>query len=209
MLKLLNSAYEPPSRLTVQRHICSERDDLKLRVKEALRKSPEKVFLTTGAWSSSIYRGYVFITAHWIDQDWKLKSKVIEFKRFATPHTGTATADLLISVINELDLAEKIQCITIDNGSGMCAGIKILHEKPAVNGGAHDDLRSFHIRCVAYVFNLAVKECLHIFREEVNNIRDLISSVRSSVKRREKFNILKVELGLNDVGLPGFDVETR
>lgn len=133
------------------------------------------------------------------DENLTLRSRIIDFKRYVTPHTGAASADLLLSVIDDWDLKYKIQCITSDNGSDMCSGIRLLYENLSIHGTVSAALPYFHIRCVVHVISPAVKECVNIVRNEASQIRSLISSIKSSTKRRDKFDELKVELGLKIV----------
>lgn len=42
-----------------------------------------------------VYEEVLIVTGHWIDNDWNLKSIIIEFARFRTPHTGRAAKAFL------------------------------------------------------------------------------------------------------------------
>lgn len=64
---IFHSSFKPLSRMTVQRHIHKERDDLRLIFKELLRKLPGKLSLTTESWSLRLYRGYSVVTGHLMD----------------------------------------------------------------------------------------------------------------------------------------------
>lgn len=61
----------------------------------------------------------------------------------------------------------------------------------------HRNVRDFHVRRVAHVVNMAVKECLRIVRDIFNDVRALINSFFSSVKRRDIYDQVCVELGLS------------
>ena len=54
------------------------------------KKESGKVSIKPDAWSSRMYKGYMVVTAHWIDSSWNLQSAVIDFNRFLTSHTGDA-----------------------------------------------------------------------------------------------------------------------
>lgn len=58
------------------------------------------------------------------------------------------------------------------------------------------------------VVNIAVKECLNMMRTEIVSSRSLINSIRASVKHRDLFEKVRIELG-DIVRLPVMDVETR
>lgn len=149
------------------------------------------------------------VTAHWIDEQWTLRAAILEFKRFPTPYTGDAVCAFLNDVIESWELSKDIRAITTDNAADMCNRLKKLRENL---NGSHPGLyachKSFHVWCIAHVINLAVKECMSVVHIQIGKIRAVINSIRPSVKRRDIFNDIRVELGdMSD--LPCMDCETR
>lgn len=65
-----------------------------------------------------------------------------------------------------------------------------------------------HQRCIAHIINLAVKYGMHIIQEMVKTKRMNVSSIYSSVKRRDIYGIVCKELKLSHFFL-GLDVLTR
>ena len=139
----VNGSISVPSRFTVQRYICKERDDLQLRVQDLLRASTTRIGLTTDAWSSRVFRGYIVISAHWIDDEWNLRSCILTFESFPSPHTGRAFSDLLLRAIADWKLTDRLQGVTTDNGSDICAGIRLFHEELMLNDCRLTQLSSF------------------------------------------------------------------
>lgn len=198
-----------PSRMTIQRRIADLTEDKKAEMKSMLKKTRGKVSLTADAWSSKIYRGYMVVTAHWIDESWSLKSAVLEFSRFYTPHTGDAAAAFLFDVIQDWDLGKDIRAITTDNAADMCKGVSTLCSNlNSMFPSAHRDLSSFHVRCIAHIVNLGVQDCMAPVHGQITKIRAILSSLRCSVKRRDVFEEVCLELGQR-VSLPCLDCETR
>lgn len=70
------------------------------------------------------------------------------------------------------------------------------------------DPNSFHVRCMAHVNNLAVKECMLKVYSKIEKIRYLLSAIRASVKCRDLFESVSKELHLT-CQLPNPDSETR
>ena len=68
-----------------------EREKLKLRQK--LKEIPGRICLTTDLWRALTVEGYLCLTAHYIDSDWSLKSRILDFCAFPPPHTGGAIAN--------------------------------------------------------------------------------------------------------------------
>lgn len=112
-----------PSRHTIKRRIFDIENHLRANVQIALNESGSKKSLTADAWSSVIYRGYVVVTGHLIDEKWEFQSVILGFRRLHTPHTGNANCELLENVISEWNLGSDIQCVTTDNASDIISGI--------------------------------------------------------------------------------------
>ena len=56
--------------------------------KKALERIPSRVCLTSDLWTASTNEGYMCLTAHFVDEDWKLNNKVLSFCHMPPPHTG-------------------------------------------------------------------------------------------------------------------------
>lgn len=54
---------------------------------------------------------------------------------------------------------------------------------------------AFHVRCIARVINLGVKDFLKIVQESICTIRSLVLAIKASVKSRDLCENLCVELG--------------
>ena len=106
------------------------------------------------------------------------------------------------------NLKSKVRAITSDNGSDIVAGISHLYQR-VFTSGSHRSIRDFHVRCIAHVVNLAVRECLSQVHSEIQAIRALLNSIRSSTKRRDLFERVRDEMGEVHTHCPGLDVVTR
>lgn len=65
--------------------------DHRVKLMKHLTSNTSKVCLTADACSSKIYKGYMEVTGHWVDDSWNMRSAILDFCRFPTPHTGDAT----------------------------------------------------------------------------------------------------------------------
>ena len=208
MFRILDSEVDVPSRHTMRNRVLAREDDYFLQMKYFLHLSKSKVALTADAWSSSIYKGYMSVTAHWVDNGWVMHSALLEFKRFLTPHTGEAAKVFLKEVIGEWNLNRRISSVTTDNAADMVKGIELLRKDLDKETPGMYASTSFHTRCVAHVINLAVKECMSDIHSKIDKVRKLLNAIRASIKRRDVFDSVKLEFNM-DVGLPELDVETR
>ena len=66
------------------------------------------------------------ITAHYIDNEWKLNKRIISFKIINAPHNGKNIAFLINDEIIDFGIRDKIFTITLDNASNNDAAVSRL-----------------------------------------------------------------------------------
>lgn len=167
------------------------------------------VSFTAGVWSSTIYKGYMVVTVHWVEDGWKMRSAIFDFRRFPTPHTGEATCNFLEQVVSTWKLGSAIQAITSDNATDMVSGARklwtVLRTQHPTSYTTKD---MFYVRCISHVPNLAVKECMKIEEGPDRNIRAVVSSLGALVKRKDEIMSVVKELNM-EPSLPTVHCETR
>lgn len=210
MVQVLNPILTVPSRQKTQRLITAKQISLHERLRSYIISSAQSVSLPCDAWSSRVYKGYMVVTIHWIDQDWNMRNTILDFIRFKTPHTGEASYSVLLDTVKTWNLERLVYSITTDNATDIVKGVKLLrkHLYKTYSMESHRPDGNFHVKCLAHVLNLAVKECMGLIHDKITKIRKLIGCLQCSVKRKDVFNDVKVELGLR-LELPGLDVDTR
>nr|KYP53174.1 Putative AC9 transposase [Cajanus cajan] len=75
------------SRTTLARDIYKLWDSEREILKEFISQNCQRVCLTTDTWTSSQNLSYMCLTSHFIDNNWKLQKKVLNFCQ-VTRHTG-------------------------------------------------------------------------------------------------------------------------
>jgi hypothetical protein len=154
LVKSLNRFYNIPSRDTLVRAINDQYGVVHQQFRTVLDSIPGCVALTCDGWSSRIMRGYFVITVHWICSDWVLRSCVLDFKYFPTPHNTLTTCDLLHGVIIDNNLQTRIRAVTTDSASEMAPALDLVRNR--LNEGFGLRLQStWHIRCICHVMNRA------------------------------------------------------
>lgn len=95
MVKSLDMVCTPPGQKVISWKFVTIVVHNSINVHALLQSAINLISLTTDAWSSQFYRGYVAVAAHSIDERWNLKSVLLEFQRFPTPRTASKTSSLL------------------------------------------------------------------------------------------------------------------
>lgn len=114
---------------------------------------PGYVGLTTDCWTSTTTKGYITVTAHYIDESWKMKNKILATRELDNNsgevfrHTGENLARVLCDIVSEFEV-KSVSGITTDNASNMLS--------------AASEAKYTHINCFAHTLQLAVKDALSL-----------------------------------------------
>jgi hypothetical protein len=84
----LNPMFKEISRETCRNDCIKEFKEQKEALQEVFKDSQSRFSLTFDMWTSNQTLGYMCITCHYINIDWKVEKKVIKFSVVETPHSG-------------------------------------------------------------------------------------------------------------------------
>ncbi|XP_055959713.1 zinc finger BED domain-containing protein RICESLEEPER 4-like [Mercurialis annua] len=79
LMSLACPMFKMPSRWTVNRDCYSLFVEEKLKLKQFFKTNSQRVSFTSDSWTSNQRLNYMCITAHFIDNDWKLHKRIISF----------------------------------------------------------------------------------------------------------------------------------
>ncbi|CAD6258393.1 unnamed protein product [Miscanthus lutarioriparius] len=123
-----------------------------------------------------------------------LQKRIIGFGLVSSPHDGFTLFNALLKCLPEWKLEHKVFSITLDNAknnNNMVGSLrKNLLERHLMLGNG--DL--LHMRCVAHVLNLIVKEGFKVIDGATNRIRDSAKYIRSSQAHKQRFEEIIVQL---------------
>ncbi|XP_058003981.1 zinc finger BED domain-containing protein RICESLEEPER 2-like [Hevea brasiliensis] len=125
------------------------------------------------------------IIAHFIDNDWKLHKKIINFCPI-TSHKGDAIGRAIETYLLEWGL-DKILTITVDNARSNDIATAYLKKKLANWGVTISNSDYLYMRCMAHIVNLVVMDGLKDVGESVLKVRNAVRYIRSSLARLKKF----------------------
>jgi hypothetical protein len=72
------------------------------------QKSPGRVSLTFDGWTSKIMTAYLAVMAHWLTEDWQLRSELLAFSELGGSHSGENIGQELYNVAYKYDIEDKV-----------------------------------------------------------------------------------------------------
>nr|XP_023928812.1 zinc finger BED domain-containing protein RICESLEEPER 1-like [Quercus suber] len=163
-----------PSRQTMARDVIgiynSEREKLRKTMKGC------RVCLTTDTWTSIQILNYMCLTSHFIDDDWKLHKRILNFCQVEDHKEETIGRKI------EMSLCEwgidGIFTLTVDNASSNLTTIKFLQRVTKDWNGTVLENEFMHMRCCAHILNLIVGEGLKEIDASVARVREAVKVVK-------------------------------
>ncbi|KAL4584320.1 hypothetical protein LXL04_008917 [Taraxacum kok-saghyz] len=166
LVNALNGRVILPSRHTASRNVAQLYLDERRKLLKYLSNLNTTVHLTTDTWTSPCQRkNYMVVTAHFIDDDWVMHKRVVNFREVDT-HKGEDMARGLLVCIHEWGM-KKVMSMTVDNASRTA-------------------WRS-NISCMAHIINLIVKMGLQHQNYHVECVQNAVKYIRGSTQWIKKF----------------------
>lgn len=101
-------------------------------IKEKLKaklKNISKISLTTYIWKSRNQKiNYMVLDTHFINSNWKLQKRAINFVHIPSPRRGVEIVDCIFKFLKEWGIKNKMFAIFVDNASNNDVAIKILKD---------------------------------------------------------------------------------
>jgi hypothetical protein len=174
----------------------------------------DQICLTTDLWTAIDLTAYMVVTAHYISDQWELTKIIIGFKPLAPPHTGQAIADRLSETLIDWKSLAKVAFVTLDNASSNNLAMnrlqKFVNDRCRTPAGSLATSAYFHVRCLAHVINLVVKDGLKLVTSAVKNLQDSVRYIHGSSSRLDAFNQALIASNLNpEMAHPSKDLPTR
>ncbi|XP_038679444.1 zinc finger BED domain-containing protein RICESLEEPER 2-like [Tripterygium wilfordii] len=205
----LQPLFKVPSRSTERSDLFKVYDLEKKNCVKILENNSSRIALTSDMWTSSNQKkGYMAITAHFIDDNWEMQSCILRFVYVPCPHTAQVLSEVLIECMLEMNIDRKLSTLTLDNCSTNDAIIeKLLGKLDACS--LILDGRIFHMRCCAHILNLIVQRGLSEIEDCIENVRNSVSFWTASPKREQTFREAARQLHITSTKQLVLDCKTR
>ncbi|XP_027096023.2 zinc finger BED domain-containing protein RICESLEEPER 2-like [Coffea arabica] len=126
-MKAVSPFYKKINRQTVKED-CMSTYTIEKRKLKSLLKGAGRISITTDLWKSGQKIQYMVVTGHFIDSDWVLQKRVLNFCNVPPPHTRVIIADALSKCFIDWGIENKVSSITVDNASYNDVCIRRLRE---------------------------------------------------------------------------------
>jgi hypothetical protein len=208
LMKWMNNSYESIGRKTIKNECMKVYESEKDLLKKTLR-DVESISLTTDLWTSNQNVQYMSLVAHYIDVNWELQCRVLNFVELDSPHTGVVIAQAIFECLVEWNIEDKVITITLDNASNNNTTITNLTSKLLARRNAQFDPLYFHVRCASHIVNLVVNDGLQPIDDLISNLRETVKYFKRSPSRMYKFMDVCKEYAVKVGKGLSLDVKTR
>ncbi len=132
----LNPRYNPPS-LYLLKQKMEENYNIGIKSLISQLKTTSAISLTTDHWTSIANEPYIALTAHFIDEDFKLNQVLLSIEKTEQAHTSQNICLDLIKILDDFQIEKgKITSISSDSAHNISKALKLLGV-PQVNCFAH------------------------------------------------------------------------
>nr|XP_027082542.1 zinc finger BED domain-containing protein RICESLEEPER 2-like [Coffea arabica] len=194
-MKAASPFYKKINRQTVKED-CVTAFMLEKRRLRNILKGANRISITTDLWKSGQKIQYMVVTGHFVDSDWVLQKRVLNFCNVPPPHTGVIIADALSKCFLEWGIENKVSTITVDNASYNDVCIRRVKEDFSLRKRLSIGGKIFHVRCCAHILNLLVQDGLNQIVDVIDVVREGIKYLKNSESRLNEFAKIKKQLQL-------------
>ena len=117
----------------------------KEKLKQQLAKIHGRVCLTSNCWTACTNISYISYTAHCVDKDYILKSKILAFAHMQPSYTGNYLSLKVLEFLKDWGIERKIFFITLDNAFSNDNMQNILNEHLCLSNNLLLNGEFFHI----------------------------------------------------------------
>ena len=96
------------------------------KIKELFSTCTFSMALTSDIWSGRAREDYLSVVAHYVNDDWVMKKRIICLKLIDVVHTGENIVNCITKVVEDFGLTDKIFLITLDNAASNSRVMDIL-----------------------------------------------------------------------------------
>ncbi|TYI22722.1 hypothetical protein ES332_A06G122500v1 [Gossypium tomentosum] len=159
-----------------------------------LLKIVDRISITADIWKSGQKIQYVVLTTHFVDSDWNLQKRLLNFVDVPPLHSGVFVYDALYKCLQDWGIEGKVSSISVDNASYNYAVVRMLKYILSFHKRLPLNEKLFHVCCCAHILNLLVHNGLSEIEDVIDNVRESVKQITTSTIRLTMFNYIVKQL---------------
>ena len=199
------------SRVTVRKEILNMFLQEKEKLYTYFKSIPCRFSATMDMWTSNQNKSYMCVTIHWIDDNWYIQKRIVNFVHVEGRHTGSKLSETFTELMVKWYIDKKMFALTLDNAAANEVAVRDIVADLKANGSSSlvCDGLFFHVRCACHILNLVARDGLSVIAHTIENIRQLVLAVKGSPLQWEELMKRATECGLDTTKGLCLDVSTR
>ena len=152
----------------------------------------EMVSLTTDGWTSRTTESYCATTVHFLNNEWKLCSYLLDCSYMGERHTAINLGEQINKVCTDWDIQHKVVAVTTDNAANIVSAV-INYTK------------YMHLPCFAHTINLIVQQGIRQITPLKTKVKAIVTYFHTSAIATQQLKQYQQKLGhpelklINDV----------
>ena len=135
-------------------------EDNRLLLKQQLHNIPWSIHFSFDLWTSNNGLAILGIVGHWISMEGVIQQALLAMKKIEGAHSGENQAALVMHMLTEYQLFDKVGYFTLDNASSHDSALRIVGQKLQALG-VDFDYKQRRLHCFGHIINLVVKAFLY------------------------------------------------
>lgn len=149
----------PKARSTLRTWIVAEYNERKDVLKAELEQSISKIHISFDIWTAGNWIGLISVWAYWIDDAGERQRRLLAFRRIYRSHTGDNQAAIVLQVLEEYNITNRIGHFVCDNASSNDGAVKLILKQlePTIS---IEEATARRLRCFSHIINLSARSLL-------------------------------------------------
>lgn len=168
----------------------------KQKVYEMVSKMQGRINLAVEMWSSSENSEYLCLTAHYINDDWKLQNKILNFITLDSSHTKDMLPEVIMKCLMEWDIDYKLFSLTFDDCSAGDDVVLRISDRISQNRPQLTNIQLFDLRSAVHVLDAIAQVATAAVQVVAQKVRETFRYIKSSEILQVKFNEISQQMGI-------------
>jgi hypothetical protein len=149
----------PKSAKTLRNWLIAEYDKQKKSLAAELSFTLSRIHITFDIWTAGNFVGFISIWAYWIDKSGVRQRRLLAFRRIYGSHSGENQSEVLLEVLKEYEIEDRLGYMVCDNASSNTTAIDLLLYEldPTITEA---QIKARRLRCFGHIVNLAAQSLL-------------------------------------------------